>query len=310
MNSPMNPPVPVVICTYTRLAHLRQTIDALLNNALAGITRVFVFSDAASAGDEEAVGQLRAYLSGVSGFGRLTVVARERNLGMVGNCIGGLEEVLASYGRSIFMEDDIVTAPGFLTYMNQAMNLYQSDARIFSVSGYCPPLHMPGSYGHDAFFLRRFNAWGCGIWQDRHVTVREVTPQDYDKLAADRKSVRDFAAGGGRDMLAMLKQVADGRLEAYDVQCMYTQFKRDQYSVYPVESLVKNIGLDGSGVHSPVTRRFDVELSQKMQFRLPERLLVDEKLVRLHRQFRNGGSLPGRIAGKLQGMLKLRLTRS
>jgi len=306
----MNLHVPVVIGTYTRLAHLRQTIDALLNNALAGVTQVYVFSDAPSAGDEAAVGQLRAYLSGISGFGRLTVVARERNLGMVGNCIGGLEEVLGIYGRAIFMEDDIVTAPGFLTYMNQAMNRYQSDPRVFSVSGYCPPLCMPAGYGHDAFFLRRFNAWGCGVWQDRHDTVREVTAQDYERLTADRKGARDFAAGGGRDMLAMLKHVAYGKLEAYDVQCMYTQFKSDQYTLYPVESLVSNIGLDGSGVHSPVTRRFDVELSQKLQFRLPERLAVDEKLVRLHRQFRNGGSLFGRIAGKLQGKLSVLLKRS
>ena len=296
--------VPVVLPTYTRLKHLKQTIKALLNNELAKETPVFIFSDGPKDGDEIKVEAVRIYLSTVCGFDEFHVIAREENIGMIANGIGGVTEILDRYGRTIFMEDDIVTSSGFLTYMNQALEKYQDNKTIFSISGYCPPISIPNSYKQDTFFLKRFNAWGVGIWKDRHDSIRQCTREDFETFSANRKLARAFVKGGGKDMLAMLNRVAHGKLDAYDVRCMYTQFLNGQYTLYPTKSLVQNIGFDGTGVHCGITDRMDVILSHKTSFKLPDQLIIDPRIVRANQIFRNGGTEFQLFRVKIKARLK------
>ena len=84
----------------------------------------------------------------------------------------------------------------------------------------------------------------------------------------------------------MLKDVAYGSLDAWDVRCMYTQFTNDQYTVYPTQSLVLNIGHDGTGMHCGKTDRFNVTLSDKTTFRFPYDVVVDQRIVKANRKFR------------------------
>ena len=136
---------PVVTTTYTRLDHLQRTMNALLKNDLAGETPVFVYSDAARCGDEAKVEAVRAYLATVRGFSEFYIVARDHNMGSVPNGVSAVSEVAEKYGVVISIEDDVVTAPGFLRYMNSALEKYRFDYRVFSVSGYCPPIPIPKS---------------------------------------------------------------------------------------------------------------------------------------------------------------------
>lgn len=55
--------VPVLIGTYTRLPHLRQTISALQENYLAGQTDIYIASDfPRDPSDAKAVDELRKYV--------------------------------------------------------------------------------------------------------------------------------------------------------------------------------------------------------------------------------------------------------
>jgi hypothetical protein len=56
----------------------------------------------------------------------------------------------------------------------------------------------------------------------------------------------------------MLKAEAYGEIDAGDVKAMYAQFLSDQYTVYPTQSMVQNIGHDGTGTHCIKTDRFNV----------------------------------------------------
>jgi hypothetical protein len=295
---------PVVICTYTRINHLKKTIDALLKNDLASKTTVFVFSDCARAGDEQKVDEVRTYLAAIRGFDKLNIVPRKCNVGSVANCVGGLAEVLGKHGRAIFLEDDIVSAPGFLSFMNQALDQYETNERIFSICGYCPPIRIPEDYTHDLFMLRRFNAWGFGIWKNRFDSVLPISPEEYKQFAAKKEQVRLFLDGGGKDMMDLLKANAYGEIDAFDVKAMYTQFLKDQYTIYPTTSLTSNIGMDGTGVHCGNTRRFDVELSGKTSFSLPDNPSVDHRIVKENQRFRARNSFARRFAGKLRRTFK------
>jgi hypothetical protein len=294
-----NNPAPIGLSTYSRLQHLQQTIAALQNNDLAKDSELFVFSDAAKAGDEEKVAAVRSYLQSVGGFKTVNILERIEN-NRVANNRGGIRMLLDRYGKMIFLEEDVVTAPGFLTFMNHALDKYQGNERIFSISGYCPPIAIPKDYDGDAYLLRRFNAWGFGIWKDRFERIQYISPDDYECFAADKARVAQFISGGGEDMLRMLKADAYGDIDAFDVKAMYAQFQTDQYTVYPTRSLSLNIGMDGTGMHCGPTNKFSVALSDKSAFSLPEKWVVDQRIVRANSKFRRKAGHVGRLFNKLR----------
>lgn len=293
--------VPVLIVTYDRLEHLIKTITSLRNNIYADQTDLFIASDFQRSGSEaNKVAAVRSYLKSIDGFKSVMVFERDKNFGAVENCLSALRVIFNKYDRVIILEDDIVTAPGFLKFINQAFEKYGANERVFSITGYCPPIEIPSSYQYDAFFLGRMSAWGCGMTKDRHTSILEISRKEYDEFVANKKLSRAFVQGGGEDMLVMLKNVAYGSLEAWDVRFMYTQFMKGQYTVYPTQSLVVNIGFDGTGIHCGKTERFDVALSNKTTFRFPDDVVVDERIMKANRKFRGEASYARKLISRTQ----------
>ena len=296
----LNNLAPIGVSTYVRLQHLQKIIAALQENTLAQQSELYVFSDAPKAGDELRVAEVRNYLRSVDGFRKVHIIERERN-SRIENNRGGMRMLLDRFGKMIFLEEDIVTMPGFLTYMNQALDKYEGDDRIFSVVGYCPPIRIPADYRHDVFFLRRFSAWGFGIWKNRYDSNKYITPEIYEKFAANKKRVSEFVREGGKDMMIMLKAEAYGQIDAWDVKAMYTQFLNNQYTIYPTQSLTQNIGHDGTGVHCGNTDMFNVALSDKSTFLLPDDVVIDKRIVKANRKFRASLSDERNLIQKIQG---------
>jgi len=286
----MNQPVfsPVLIVTYGRLKHLQQTIRSLKENIHAYNTDLYVASDfQKTEADAGSVNAVRDYLKHIDGFLTVTIFERERNYGPAQNTFTALDRIYGKHDRVIIMNDDIVTAPGFLKFINEAFEKYGVDEQVFSISGYCPPIHIPSGYRYDAFFLGRMSAWGCGLTKDRYQSVGPIGQEEYDAFVADEAQRNAFIKGGGSDMLPMLKQVAYGLLEAWDVRCMYTQFINNQYTIYPTQSLVQNIGFDGTGMNCGKSKRFDVELNSKTSFSFPGEVEANQRIVKAYRKFRD-----------------------
>jgi glycosyltransferase involved in cell wall biosynthesis len=295
---------PVLIVTYDRLEHLTKTITSLRNNIYAEYTDLFIASDHQKTdSDAKKVAAVRSYLKSIDGFKSITVFAREKNFGVVDNSNFALQCIFDKFDRFIIMNDDLVTAPGFLKFTNEAFERYGGNERVFSITGYCPPIHIPSTYRYDAFFLGRMSAWGCGMTKDRYDSVREITREEFDEFEASKKLSRAFVEAGGEDLLVMLKDVAYRSLEAWDVRCMYTQFMKDQYTIYPTRSLILNIGFDGTGMHCGKTDRFDVALSDKTAFSFPGDVVVDQRIVAANRKFRAGSSYARKLVSKTRGFV-------
>lgn len=302
---------PVLIVTYDRLEHLTKTITSLQRNIYAAQTDLFIASDYQRT-DSEAnkVAGVRRYLKRIDGFKSVTVFAREKNFGVVDNSNCALQVMFGMFDRFIIMNDDLMTAPGFLKFMNEGFERYRENKRVFSITGYCPPIQIPSTYQYDAFFLGRMSAWGCGMTKDRYDSVHEITREEFDEFAANKKLSRAFVEAGGEDLVVMLKDVAYGSLEAWDVRCMYTQFMKDQYTVYPTQSLILNIGFDGTGMHCGKTDRFNVVLGGKTTFRFPDDIVVDQRIVKANRKFRAGASYARNLMMRIRGLVGNRFGNS
>jgi hypothetical protein len=244
---------PIGISVYTRLTHFKSTVSALAKNKLADRSDLYIFSDAAKPGDERLVEKVRDFAKSISGFKSLTVVEREFN-SRVNNNRGGHKLLLEKYGKMIWLEDDIVTSPGFICFLNEALDFYENKNNVLSITAYSPPFTIGCiSSKKDVFFLARFNAWGMAIWKDRYELIREVDPE----LLSSRL-VRKLRKSGD-DIPGMVRMDLRGDINALDVRAMFWQNVYDYWTVYPKRSLVQNIGFDGSGVHCGVSDRFSHE---------------------------------------------------
>ena len=278
---------PIGLSTYSRLLHLKQTIEALKANTLAKESDLYIFSDAAKPGDEGKVNSVRKYIDTINGFKNIHVIKRTEN-SRVRNSRDGIAGLLEKYGKCIFLEEDIVTAQGFLRFMNESLNVYEKEKQIFSITGYSPPINIPADYSPDIFILRRACGWGIGIWHDRFKKISYLDNAEVLDRFSINKEVEELSKYGD-DLLNMILLDAAGKMDAFDVKIFYHQFLNEKYTIYPKKSLVRNIGLDGSGLHCSQTNKFDVDLWEKLDFEISGNVKLDNRIVKSNYRFRQIG---------------------
>ena len=105
---------PIVLFVYNRLWHTKQTVEALQKNILAQESELFIYSDAAKDSLScDAVIDVRKFLKTIDGFKKITVIEREKNLGLADSIVDGVTTVVNQYGKVIVLEDDLITSPFF-----------------------------------------------------------------------------------------------------------------------------------------------------------------------------------------------------
>lgn len=239
---------PIALFVYNRPEHTRQTLEALRANGLAQRSDLFVFADGArSQSEAPAVEAVRKFIRAIDGFKSVTILEREHNIGLSKSVISGVTQLCNEYGRAIAVEDDVVTAPDFLAFMNNALQRYIDEPKMFSVCAFNLPIVPPKTYSYDAFCSYRFACWGWGTWKDRWEKA-DWSVRDYPEFMADRVKRRRFNRGGD-DLSWLLALHMEGKIDSWDVVWAYTHFKHDALALLPVSSKVYNIGLDGSGTH-------------------------------------------------------------
>lgn len=239
-------PAPIALFAYCRPAHLAQTINALRRNPEASQSALYVFSDSAkNMAAQQGVDEVRSLLRKVEGFAAVHVVCREENYGLARNITGGVNEVLQWHPEVIVVEDDVLVAPHFLRFMNDALACYRDDTRVGSVTGYSYPVTQPLP---ETFFIKGADCWGWATWADRWVLYSADGPALLRELEK-RKLAYAFDFDGTMGFTAMLQDQILGKNDSWAVRWHASCFLHDRLILYPGRSLVQNIGNDGSGTH-------------------------------------------------------------
>lgn len=251
---------PIALFVYRRAKHLETTLRALSANTCAAESDLFVFSDGwISHDDRSDVQSVRDIASKITGFRTVTVVKRPVNLGLSRSIILGVTEILERYGRVIVLEDDIVTSPYFLRYMNDALSLYQADEMIASIHGYTYPVHgtLP-----ETFFLRGTDCWGWATWS-RAWDLFDADGAFLLKTLEKRRLVHAFNLGGAYPYSRMLRDQVRQRNDSWAIRWHASAFLGGKLTLFPGQSLVRNIGTDGTGRHCTETALMDVPLAER-----------------------------------------------
>lgn len=244
---------PIALFVYNRPEHTRRTIEALQQNEMAGESVLHVFADGpkmdASMDTKCRIDEVRAIVNDINGFKEVHLHLSVWNKGCARSVREGVTEIVEHYERAIVVEDDIVTCPQFLSYMNEALDMYANDHRIWSIGGNNINISLPENYlaRHDTYLAHRTCSWGWATWADRwHDIDWEV--KDAFKFFADLRAIRRFERGG-EGMAQMLRNQLEGKIDAWDIVWDYHIYKHNGFCLRPVKALAYNIGMDGSGTH-------------------------------------------------------------
>jgi len=284
-------PAPIALFAYNRPAHLGRTLEALRKNELAAQTDLHIFSDGPKSDtDAPLVEAVRASLRDVPGFKSVTVVPRPANVGLANSIIQGVTEVCDRSGRVIVLEDDMVTSPWFLRYMNDGLTAYESDPEVISIHGYIYPV--PGTLP-ETFLLRGADCWGWATW----ARSWQLFNADGAALLAQleqRELTHAFDFDGAYGYTEMLRGQIAGQNNSWAIRWHASAFLADKLTLYPGRSLVQNIGLDSSGTHCGSSEEFTTLLASQPVTIRRQRLKENTSARRQIADHLRGGPPPAR----------------
>lgn len=245
---------PIVLFVYNRINHTQQVVKALQNNTLAEQSNLIIYSDGPQKTEDKIkVEEIRNYLQSITGFKTIQIIRREENEGLAKSIIDGVTETIKKYGKVIVLEDDIVTSPGFITFMNDALNIYQEENKVMHISGYMYPLKknkLP-----DTFFYPAASCWGWATWERAWDLLETDAKMLYQKLQ-EAKLMDTLNINTIHGFEQQLIDNINSKLNTWFIKWHATVVLNRGYCLYPKQSMVQNIGFDNTGEHCGTTNMF------------------------------------------------------
>jgi hypothetical protein len=286
---------PIIIFTYNRPHHTRKMLQALENAELAQDSEVFIFSDGAkNAQAIEHVNKVRAIIAEPWNFKKITIIERDRNVGLAQNVISGVSEIIKQYGKVIVLEDDLEISKVGLQYFNDALIRYADEEKVMEISGYMYPVKNADKL-QETFFFRVANSWGWATWG----RAWSKYSTDIDELVADfdKDKIKRFSIDNTENFWKQVKEYKAGKINSWAIRWYLTLFNHNGLALYPRESMIQNMGTDGSGTHSDTDTAYHVELSTKSISYFPKEIEENQQAYEAIKYFykHRKGSLFARV---------------
>lgn len=235
---------PIALFAYKRAEHTRRALESLVSNHGFRAEDLVVFCDGPrSRSDKRLVEKTREVIHRF-GLKGAKIVERDRNQGLSRSIVQGVAQICKSYGRAIVLEDDLEVSPWFLEYMEEGLRRYQVEERVMQVSGHtfvdCDQA------GNKAAFLPLTTTWGWATW-DRAWRRFDARATGFATLQKNRSLRHQFDLDGAYPYFRLLEEYVAGRADSWGIRWYLTVFLAGGLTLYPGKTLVKNIGLDGSG---------------------------------------------------------------
>jgi FkbM family methyltransferase len=256
---------PIVLFVYNRPWHTEQTLNALMQNELADQSVLYIYADGPkeNATEEQLkkIEEVRGLIKTKKWCREVHIIEAEKNKGLADSVIDGVTEIVNKYGKVIVLEDDIVTSKGFLKFMNDALDVYENEEKIFHISGYMFPVKrkLP-----ETFFYKQTSCWGWGTWANKWNHLEKSALKLHQQLIETGK-IKYADIDGTNQFLNQLKANMDGALKTWAVLWHFSVFLKNGLSLHPRKSLVTNIGMDDTGANCGITDIFKAEGVENIQ---------------------------------------------
>ncbi len=271
---------PIVFFAYNRPNHTRQTLESLSRANLADKSSLWIYIDGpkadASAETRAAIEEVKKVAAEKKWCKEVFIIASEINKGLFKANIEGVTKIVNQFGKIIAMEDDGVVSPGFLTYMNDALDFYENIPQVMHVGAFTrPDLQTAVDEIKDpTYFFYHTITWGWGTWK-RAWDKFNPDALAVHKAVTKKGNIKKLNMDGTFEFYWGLKAVAKKPF-SWNTIWHSVVFLNDGLCLYPVKSLVENIGHDGSGTNCLPDERF------KMAESLAENIPITSIPLKIH----------------------------
>lgn len=282
----MNNLAPIILFCYNRPDHLEQTLEALSRNELADQSILYIYCDGPKEGASDKMRQKIAEVRRVTRKRQwckeVHIVEAEKNKGLANSIIGGVTDVINKHGKVFVLEDDLVSSPHMLRFVNKALDFYEDYAGVYSISVNRPPvskMEIPENYPYDVFACLRSYSTGWGTWKDRWEKV-DWSMDEFDRCKQNPDMLRALCRLG-EDFPPMMQMQEDGMIDSWAVRFSFAHFKHHAVAILPCRSYVTNIGFDGTGTHSgTVANVYENDLSESVSNpRMLDMVYEDDRII-------------------------------
>ena len=242
---------PIAVFAYNRPFSLQQTLEALSKNKEAIESELFVFIDGPKSTNES---HLVDYVEEIANsfsrfFKSLTIFKSELNNGLVKSIRTGITKMRNNYSNLIIIEEDICVSKYFLKYMNQGLNKYKDNKKIWHLNGFNFPSKIEKN---DCFFSRVMFCWGWATWNDRwEKYIQDSLFHDpfYINNILSEKLIKELNLNSNINFFSsQIKNNMKGKYSWAIFWYVYI-FLNKGLCLTPYKSITKNIGHDGSGIN-------------------------------------------------------------
>lgn len=262
--------IATILFTYNRSYHTNEVIKALSQNIVLP-QKLYVFQDGLKCEEHRAEWEKVTALIQNVDFCPTELHISKMNLGVAQSIVSGINYVLDRHEAVIVLEDDCVPSVSFGNYMEQCLEKYEDNQRVWCIGGFNDPVKLDRDE-YDVYGCGRTSSWGWGTWRDR-----------WKKFSFDNDILKRLKSSGeksvdlatwGNDCEQMILETIAGRGDVWDAYWSLQMIENNGICVLPYESLIRNIGFDGSGVHCGASDRFKSEVSKdkKVEFALPDNI--------------------------------------
>lgn len=265
---------PIILFVYNRKWHTEKTIEALKKNYLAPNSELFIYSDGAKTSTSlNDVNNVRKYLKTIKGFKNVTIIEKEKNLGLANSIILGVTEVINKYGKVIVLEDDLITSSCFLNFMNNALEYFENEEKVWHISGWSIPINLIND--NDIYVNRVMHCWGWATWSNKWQYFDKNTNKIINQFSPS--DIKRFNLDGANNFWMQMVLNRKKKLDTWAIYWYVTIFKNNGLCINPTESFVRNIGFDGSGSHTfNATYKDNKILNKKKQINFD--IVVEENI--------------------------------
>ncbi len=237
---------PIALFVYNRPSHTLQALQSLQQNSLANQSILYIYADgkksSATVADNIAIDETRKIIKSQLWCKEVIIIESEENKGLANSVIKGVTEVINKHGKIIVLEDDLLLSQHFLQYMNEALDVYSNTENVYSVNAYMFPITLKE---HTTFLLPYTSTWGWGTWKNKWETFNPIINElDIETIKGNlhlksRFNLADY------DYTSMLNSGNN----SWGIKWYFCVFLKNGLNVFPTQTLVKNIGFDGTGVN-------------------------------------------------------------
>lgn len=305
---------PIVLFVYNRPDHTLQTLEALLNNPLASASILYIFADGPKADTSgivlKSIEETRKVIRKKKWCGEVIINESSENKGLAKSIVEGVTQAIDKHNKVIVLEDDIVTSPGFLKYMNDALEVYEKEEQVMHISAYFPPVKN-SQVLPETFFYSQASCWGWATWK-RAWNHYNGDAQYLLKRVTEEKLEYFFNVDNTYPFIRHLQANVNGTKHTWAIKWHASILLKKGLCLHPRKSLVTNIGFDGTGENCGDTEKKYEQQEIARTISIHKLPLADDKkarelVKRYNRKQRKSKSTTKKMIKKILWKLKAQL---